>query len=552
MLLACFLAEIEAADAVGLAELGRGAGEGVASHVEDDDPVGGVQDAAHVLFDDQERDARAVQGGERRVDLVDEARRESGRRLVEDDQAGLADQRARDGESALFAAGQAAGALVGAGAKQRELRIDALDGRRRGAPRAQRIAAQHQVLMHAHVSEDAARLGDIADALAHHAIGREARERIAGEADAALEGRQVAEDGLQQRRLARAIGPDDAHDFAGADIERHLVQDFQPAIARADALDSQHQCPPCDAGCEAPSRASITFSSARIWAGGASAILSPWSITTQRTQRSRAKPMSCSISRMARPAPRWPRMMPAIVSRTTGWTPASGSATSRRSGWPRSCIDSSSRRCWPIDRFSPTSCSRWLNLKLANSPCARSCQPVRPRPRAARPRFSHTVSSRKIFTSWKVRPMPRRATSCSLSPPIGAPSCSTLPESACSRLVMRLKTVLLPEPLGPISPTTVPASTSKLQPLTAKRPPNRLVRPRTASRDEGRGAAGSPATNARLGRPPTSSPSPRAGPAGTCHPGSRRRPADRPRPSCRPGSARRPCRPACDGLRRAA
>ncbi len=184
---------------------------------------------------------------------------------------------------------------------------------------------------------------------------------------------------------------------------------------------------------------------------------------------------------MARPALRWPRMMPAIVSRTTGWTPASGSSSSSSSGCTRSCIDSSSSRCWPIDRFSPTSCSRWLNLKSAKRPCARSCQPVRPRPKAARPRFSHTVSSRKIFTSWKVRPMPRRATSCSLSPPSGVPSCRTLPASACNRLVIRLKTVLLPEPFGPIRPTTLPASTSKLHWLTARRPPNRLVNPRTAS-----------------------------------------------------------------------
>src|SRR6202030_3365790 len=107
-----------------------------------------------------------------------------------------------------------------------------------------------------------------------------------GKADAALEGRQVAEDGLQQGRLSGAIGPDDAHDLARADIERDLVQDLQAAVAGAHALDGKHQGWPCEAGREAPSRASITFSSARIWAGGPSAIFSPWSITTTLSQRS--------------------------------------------------------------------------------------------------------------------------------------------------------------------------------------------------------------------------------------------------------------------------
>ena len=44
-----------------------------------------------------------------------------------------------------------------------------------------------------------------------------------------LEGRQIAEDGFQQGRLARAVWPDDADDLAGRDIKRDLVQDFQAA-----------------------------------------------------------------------------------------------------------------------------------------------------------------------------------------------------------------------------------------------------------------------------------------------------------------------------------
>jgi len=45
-----------------------------------------------------------------------------------------------------------------------------------------------------------------------------------------------------------------------------------------------------------------------------------------------------------------------------------------------------------------------------------------------------------------------------------------------------LKIVLLPEPLGPIRPTISPFSTPNDTPLTAVKPPKRLVRPWTASK----------------------------------------------------------------------
>src|SRR4029077_11032420 len=63
-----------------------------------------------------------------------------------------------------------------------------------------------------------------------------------------------------------------------------------------------------------------------------------------------------------------------------------------------------------------------------------------------------------------------------------APSRKTAPPSGRSSLVMRLNTVVLPEPLGPISPTTVAGATANEQSLTARRPPNDFVSPATASR----------------------------------------------------------------------
>ena len=47
--------------------------------------------------------------------------------------------------------------------------------------------------------------------------------------------------------------------------------------------------------------------------------------------------------------------------------------------------------------------------------------------------------------------------------------------------VIRLNSVDLPAPLGPISAVTVPASTPKLTSSTAARPPNIFLMPRSSS-----------------------------------------------------------------------
>ena len=46
---------------------------------------------------------------------------------------------------------------------------------------------------------------------------------------------------------------------------------------------------------------------------------------------------------------------------------------------------------------------------------------------------------------------------------------------------MQLKQVVLPAPLGPISPLIEPRSTSNVAPSTATWPPKRLTRPETSS-----------------------------------------------------------------------
>src|SRR5215472_16049769 len=168
------LAEVEAADAVGRAQLAGRAVERVSPEVEDEHAVRDAQDHLDVLLDDEERDAHAVQRDNRRVHVLDEARSERGGGLVEQQQSGSDHERARQRERALLATREAARHLTPPIAQERELLVHGVDGRAGRTPRSERVAAERQVLVHGHVGEEAPRLRDKAGAEPRDLIGAEA------------------------------------------------------------------------------------------------------------------------------------------------------------------------------------------------------------------------------------------------------------------------------------------------------------------------------------------------------------------------------------------
>src|SRR6266511_4754428 len=85
-------AQVKTSYAIGGAELGGGAVESVLAEVEHEDAVGDGKNRLDVLLDDEEGEAVAVQGLERRVDVVDEARGQRRRRLVQEEEAGVGDE----------------------------------------------------------------------------------------------------------------------------------------------------------------------------------------------------------------------------------------------------------------------------------------------------------------------------------------------------------------------------------------------------------------------------------------------------------------------------
>src|ERR1051325_1118072 len=86
-----------------------------------------------------------------------------------------------------------------------------------------------------------------------------------------------------------------------------------------------------------------------------------------------------------------------------------------------------------------------------------------------------------MLVRWNERPMPSRHTSCGARPVTSRPSSVTAPASGVRWPVMRLNSVVLPAPLGPMIAAIWPRATSRLTSLTARKPPKLLRRPRTSS-----------------------------------------------------------------------
>lgn len=80
---------------------------------------------------------------------------------------------------------------------------------------------------------------------------------------------------------------------------------------------------------------------------------------------------------------------------------------------------------------------------------------------------------------WNVRPTPSRVRWSGRSPCTGSPTTWTVPADARASPEMALSSVLLPAPLGPITPKVSPRATSKETEFTATSPPKRTVTSRT-------------------------------------------------------------------------
>src|SRR5262249_28241581 len=86
-----------------------------------------------------------------------------------------------------------------------------------------------------------------------------------------------------------------------------------------------------------------------------------------------------------------------------------------------------------------------------------------------------------MLVRWNDRPTPMRHRSCGGTPVTSRPFSTTRPASARRWPVIRLNSVVLPAPLGPMIALTPPLGTSNDTRETATKPSKDLVRSRTSS-----------------------------------------------------------------------
>src|SRR5581483_335857 len=139
------------------------------------------------------------------------------------------DERARDRELLLLAAGERARLSTAEVLDHREELERLLDAARR-APRRE---SEAEVLLDSQLGEDAAALGDERDAGARDLLGTAAAQRPPVEAHVAAAHGRGAHDRVQRRRLAGAVRADEPDDLTRLHLEREVAHGVDRAVAHA-------------------------------------------------------------------------------------------------------------------------------------------------------------------------------------------------------------------------------------------------------------------------------------------------------------------------------
>ena len=202
------------------------------------DALARLQRQRHVLLDQQDGHALAMQHVDDLLDLADHARHQALGRLVEQDDLGLQHHGPADGEHLLLAARQRAAGLVAPLGQERKV-VEQLGQQLLLARLADAgaVEAGAQVLHDGQQLEDAAILGNVGNAHAGDLVGGRAADRLAFEQHSSLARVDDTHDGLERRALADAVAAQQAHHLAAPHRQRHAVQDMALAVESVDVFD---------------------------------------------------------------------------------------------------------------------------------------------------------------------------------------------------------------------------------------------------------------------------------------------------------------------------
>ncbi len=202
--------------------------------------IGVRKHLAVVAVDDERGDAGRADLADHAPDLGHDQRREPFGGLVEDQQARVGHQRAADGKHLLLAARELLAAMRKPLGQARKGGHHAVEGPGAAAVDA-RALAHHEVLAHREVREDAAAFGHIADAQARHFLGRPAGHGAAVDLHFARGRTHVAHHAADERGLAHAVAPEQAHRRGGRYAGMHAAQDVAVAVVGVEIADDEHQ-----------------------------------------------------------------------------------------------------------------------------------------------------------------------------------------------------------------------------------------------------------------------------------------------------------------------
>ena len=218
-----------------------------------------VHDQAHVVLDQHNGDAVAAQTADDRRDAGGLHRIAAGRGLVEQKELGLARQCTGQFEALEIAERQAP-----RGPLRRRRKPDPLE-RGRGSlardpvlppdrgqveevgehtGRFMAMAADHDVLEHAHAEENLQVLERARQAATREVFRRKPCHVLAGKAYAAPLGLVKAGDDVEQRRLSGAVGADDRKHEARGDGQAHVIDRTHAAEGDRQMLDDEYHARP--------------------------------------------------------------------------------------------------------------------------------------------------------------------------------------------------------------------------------------------------------------------------------------------------------------------
>src|SRR5262245_12728328 len=232
------------------ADLRRRAPRDDAALGEHEDAIAQRHHEFHVVLDDDEgRAPFDVDGLEPVAQAREHGQVDTAGRLVEQRKARTRHERHRGVKQLLLSVAQAPRLLLGKVLEPEKFEHAV---RRRGKPsigwadQAREhvapvlLARQDQIVAHAQLREDLKELKGAADAQPIEVAGTQSRHRTAVEMHITRARPQLSEDAVEQRRLATAVGTDDAEYLAFVDLERHPVDRDNAAEALLEVAHGEH------------------------------------------------------------------------------------------------------------------------------------------------------------------------------------------------------------------------------------------------------------------------------------------------------------------------